>query len=181
MATAVALASPVIMMTLIPARLHKSILLDNPCRGGSLIATSPTNVKPDSISINLLESLKISSYRLFFHERSASKESPSFTARAIHRRARSPIELKADSIRFRISHDMGMILPSRSLAWEQRSRSIPGAPLTSSLHRRPPSESLSSVISISDALRSTTNTPMLFRFLSNSKEAYRSQRLVKYS
>mmetsp|Transcript_24043 Transcript_24043/g.27011 ORF Transcript_24043/g.27011 Transcript_24043/m.27011 type:complete len:242 (-) Transcript_24043:138-863(-) len=50
-ATAVSLASPVIIITRIPASVHSFMLSATSGRAGSLIPTIPTNVKPLSISL----------------------------------------------------------------------------------------------------------------------------------
>mmetsp|Transcript_28895 Transcript_28895/g.40523 ORF Transcript_28895/g.40523 Transcript_28895/m.40523 type:complete len:208 (+) Transcript_28895:1042-1665(+) len=119
-ATAVSLASPVIIITRMPASVHSLILSATSGRAGSLMPTIPTNVKPLSISLYVAASDNngcLATSPSFSSSKSCkllSKSFFSFTANAKQRKGRTASSVVFSSIERRRSPVSLAIVPSRN-------------------------------------------------------------------
>mmetsp|Transcript_17837 Transcript_17837/g.28820 ORF Transcript_17837/g.28820 Transcript_17837/m.28820 type:complete len:248 (-) Transcript_17837:440-1183(-) len=135
MAIAVSRASPVIIITRMPAWEHSRMLAGTSGRAGSLIPTIPTRVNPLSMSLYFDESFKsgwaVASIPSNLSKLLSSFDS-SFTAKAKHRSGRTAISVIFASID-RLSDPVSFTtLPSLIFTCVQRSNTILGAPFTRS-------------------------------------------------
>ena len=134
--TAVSLASPVIIMTRIPARVHSSILAATSGLAGSLMPTIPTKVNPLSIVLKVVElpsSGCVATSRSSCGEKFrivSSNWEFSLTAKARHRRGLAAISEIFSSIERRNAPVILATVPFRNLTCVHRSINKFGAPFT---------------------------------------------------
>mmetsp|Transcript_13859 Transcript_13859/g.21277 ORF Transcript_13859/g.21277 Transcript_13859/m.21277 type:complete len:200 (+) Transcript_13859:1305-1904(+) len=182
MAMAVSLASPVIIMTRIPASEHFRMLSATSGRAGSFIPTKPTRVRPlsistyllgscnkgcllDAVSISDVVSMLVTVPSYCFNVR--SRFVVSFTARPSIRRGRPASSDVFASISLRSDPVSLTTFPLRSLTCVHRLISKFGAPFT---NNRLPLRGLSFDLH---------RTPILFRSLLNSNVNVRRQSFLQ--
>mmetsp|Transcript_152256 Transcript_152256/g.270152 ORF Transcript_152256/g.270152 Transcript_152256/m.270152 type:complete len:258 (+) Transcript_152256:924-1697(+) len=129
-ASAVSLLSPVIMMTLMPARRHSSIACLHSARGGSIIPTKPTKARSTSMLAKAAGSASMPKCELPSQSRKAWSLMSVRTAKASVRSASR--DIPAVRVLMAVLHSWlkGSRRPSGVTILVQRSNTLSGAPFT---------------------------------------------------
>mmetsp|Transcript_16293 Transcript_16293/g.46273 ORF Transcript_16293/g.46273 Transcript_16293/m.46273 type:complete len:363 (-) Transcript_16293:1209-2297(-) len=132
MASAVSLLSPVMTMTRTPAWRHAFMAALTSSRGGSCMATMPTQVSLDSTLTKVLGSRRSLADSCSGPSKLARLPRESLKAMPRQRSARLAMLLISAVMACRPLSERAILLPFDVMTWVQRSRRLSGAPLTRS-------------------------------------------------